>query len=116
MGIAGFIKGIAERRAVESQEFKARSQSLKIDHTIQERQKSANRRELERYYHEREEEMIKKELDKIRHERSKEIWRGKNSILNTPSSVIKNDRPLLKEKNLFVSCDSCLKQEKLFTR
>jgi len=65
-----------------------------------ERKKSSNRRELEKYYKDKEESEIKKQLDIIHKQENKDNWKS-NSILTKGSSILKDDRPILKEKNIF---------------
>jgi hypothetical protein len=39
------------------------------------------------------------ELDKIRKQRNKDLWKS-NTILKKEKSILTNDRPILKEKNI----------------
>ena len=73
---------------------------------IEERKKSANRRELERHIHEQEEAQIKASLDKIRKQRNSENWKTKKTILGEKSTILNEGRPILKEKNIFKGNDN----------
>lgn len=93
------IKKIAERKAINKAKFKEAEENIKIERVLEERSKSANRRELERHMKEQEEIQIKKQLDLIRKKQNHENWKGTNMMKGT--SILKNDRPILKEKNIF---------------
>lgn len=96
------IKGSSENKEEFKKKFRDAQENLKIEKTIEERQKSSNRRELERYLKEQEEINIKKELDKIHKKQNSELWKSPNSILNQKTTILKNDRPILMEKNIFL--------------
>lgn len=99
--LKNFIKGIGENKKEIKLKLKDAQQDKRIMEVLEERDKSANRRELERFYREKEEEMIKLKLDKIRKQKNKEMWSGKNSILKSEHSITKNDSPILRQKNIF---------------
>ena len=99
MTIRDIIKKFSEKKAIKKAKFKEAEENMKIERLLEERQKSANRRELERYMKEQEEIQIKKQLDSIRKKQNQENWKGTNLIKGT--SILKNDRPILKEKNIF---------------
>lgn len=84
------------------EEFKQAEREMKVNTMIEERQKSSNRRELERYMREQEEARIKVELDRIHKQQNHETWKSKNQVLNKGVSMLKDDRPILKEKNIFM--------------
>ena len=83
--------------------FKAVQEEDRIMEMVEERKKSANRRELERYMKEQEEAQIKEALNKINKERNKENWSSKKKILDGGTSILKDDRPILQEKNIFMN-------------
>ena len=74
----------------------------KIQTTINERKKSSNLRELEKVMRDRDEERIKSALDKIHKQQNSETWKSKNLILAQKATILNNDRPILKEKNIFM--------------
>ena len=100
--IQNILKGIGGNRKEFKQKFKAAQEEDRINNMIEERKLSANARELKRYIQEKNEEKIKVELDKIHHQRNKENWKSKNMVLKQDYSLLKNDRPILKEKNIFL--------------
>ena len=94
------IKKMTEKKSEKGERFKQMQEDDRLQTMLEERKKSANRRELERYYREQEEQRIKEQLDIIRKRRNKETWQG-NSFLGKKSSILRNERPILKEKNIF---------------
>ena len=99
--LKNLVKGIGEDKKVVKAKLREVEQDMRIQKILEERSKSANRRELESYMKEKEEEQIKVALDKIRKEKTQEVWKGKHSLLKSQTSILKNDRPILKEKNIF---------------
>ena len=57
---------------------------------------------MERYYHDKHEEQIKAELDYIRKKKTKETWNSPHKILDNGTSILRDDRPILMEKNIFL--------------
>jgi phosphopantetheinyl transferase (holo-ACP synthase) len=102
MTLMDLIRKLSGKKAVTKQKYKEAEEDLRINKLLEERQKSSNRRELERYMKEKEEEQIKKALDKIRHEKTAESWSGKSSMMNQKMTILNNDRPILMEKNIFL--------------
>lgn len=96
------IKGMGENKKEFKEKFKQAEQEAKISRLIEERQKSSNQRELERYIKEQEEARIKSELDKIHKQQNKEMWKSKKMILGQKTTILKDDRPILMEKNIFL--------------
>lgn len=99
--LKNLISGMGEDKKITKAKFKDEQQNRKIQKILDEREKSANRRELEKYYQEQEEERIKVAVDKIRKERTKESWCPTKTILTSDCNILANDRPILKEKNIF---------------
>ena len=95
------IRKMGEKKAVTKAKFKEAQENLKIETMLIERQKSANQRELEKYIKDQRELQIKCELDKIHHKQNKENWKG-NNLLKGQTNILKDDRPILKEKNIFM--------------
>jgi len=100
MGVMDFVRKIASKKSEKSEKFKQMQEEDRLETMLHERKKSANRREYERYLEQQEEKQIKAELDRIHKQQSKQMWRDK-SILKSGNSILRNDRPLLKEKNIF---------------
>lgn len=101
MGIAAIIKRITERKSIDKKKYKDYETDMKIQETYEERKKSSNQRELERYYKDKEEERIKLALDKIRKQKTQDVWKSKDGILGVKTTMLNCDRPILKEKNIF---------------
>jgi hypothetical protein len=95
------FKGGSEDKKEFKEKFKQAQQDDKVANMLEERKKSSNQRELERYMKEQEESQIKMELDKIHKQQNSENWKSKNSMLKGQTSILKTDRPILKEKNIF---------------
>jgi hypothetical protein len=101
MGIMDIVRKMKGNKSDFKNKLKNAEENLKIDNALMERQKSSNQREVERYFKEQEEKEYKKMLDKIRKERNEENWKSKDLILAQKTTMLKTDRPILKEKNLF---------------
>ena len=102
MGLIDVIRRMSEKKSISKQKFKTAQEDLRIQQLLEERQKSSNRRELERYMHEQEEAKIKQTLDSIRKKQQSETWSGKNTLINQKMNIMKNDNPILKQKNIFL--------------
>jgi len=107
MALIDLIKRISQKKSERSQKFKELEEDYHLQKMLEERQKSSNQRELERYMKENHENNIKRQLDIIRKVKTQEAWKdssilnGGNKILDTNSQILKNDRPILKQKNIF---------------
>lgn len=112
----GMLQRLLRKGGEEKREFKERlkqvQQEDKIAELVEERKKSSNRRELERYMKEQEEEKIKQMLNKINKKRNQETWKSKNGILDKGTSILKDDKPILKEKNIFMNNPNMFKTNK----
>ena len=100
MSVMDLIRKMGERKKITKEKFKEAQENMKIEHMLEERQKSANQRELERYMKEEKESQIKYELDIIHKKQNHENWKGTNLLKQ--KSILTNDRPILKEKNIFM--------------
>lgn len=100
----GLLQNIAKGIKGDNSEFKERLKDIQMERKAQriaeDREKSANERELERLIKREREDKIKEQLNKIRKKENKEMWKS-NSILKEKATMMKNDRPILKEKNIF---------------
>lgn len=103
-----------ERKAVLHQ----MSEELRLSKIAQDRQKSSNERELERYLDEDREEMIKSRLEVARKKRDNDI-RFNHNPLDTPNITNHTQWEVLKEKNqfsnnnnMFIGQESVLKNNK----
>ena len=101
MTIMDMVRKWQEKKKEKSEKYKEAEQEMKINKMLEEKQKSSNRRELERYYKDEEEKQIKEALQKINKQRNKDMWKS-NTILTKGIDILKDDRPILKERNIFV--------------
>jgi len=103
----GLIQNLVRKMKGDKDEFKSKfkefQEDKRINELVEERSKSSNRRELERYLKEQEEAQIKMELSKIRKKQNRDIWNSPNKILGGKTTMIITDRPILKEKNIFAN-------------
>ena len=95
------IKKFTEKRNETSEKFKFAQEERKIQQMLDDREKSANERELERYMKQKREDEIKEQLKIIHHKQDKDNWCS-DSILSTKPTILNNDRPILKEKHIFM--------------
>lgn len=96
-----FVKGIGKNKEEFKAKLKEAQEEEKIARIVEERNKSANERDLENRLEKKRQEKIKEALDKLRKEDSKEMWKSKKSILDKGTSILRDERPILKEKNIF---------------
>ena len=101
MGIKDFIKNAFSRGSSDKARYKEMETEYRMQKTLQERQKSANQRELEGYHKEQREKMIKYELDRWRKRKKNEFWHG-NKIYEQ-RYMFKERNPILKSRNIFVN-------------
>lgn len=100
MGLMDFIRKWSDKKREKSDSFKKMQEQDRLEEMLLERKKSANRRELEKHMRDQEEAEIKRQLDIIHKKQNKDNWKS-NSILKGGSSILKNDKPILREKNIF---------------
>lgn len=94
------IRKWSDKRREKSESFKQMQEQDRLETMLIERKKSANQRELEKFYKDKEEAEIKKQLDVIHKKQNKDTW-SSNLILKNGKSILKDDRPILREKNIF---------------
>ena len=101
MGLLQKLLGKTSEDKIEfKKKFKEAQQEQKIQRLIDERSMSSNERELLSIQKKEREAQILEELKKIRKQENKDNWKS-NSILTKWASMLKDDRPILKEKNIF---------------
>jgi len=97
------LKETLQKLTGKNNEYKRQFQEEQVQRKIQrilnEREKNANERELERYIEEERQRKIKMALDGYRKKHQREFWHT-NSI-NKGWDVLKDDRPILKQKCIF---------------
>lgn len=99
MGIKEILQKITGKEDQYKYAFKDEQARRKIQRILDERQKNANERELERYIEEERQEKIKKALEHYRKQRKRDFW--KSNTMNGGWDILKDDHPILKQKNIF---------------
>jgi hypothetical protein len=101
MGLKDLIKKWNDSRKEKSSEFKEMQERHHFEKVIEQRDKSSEERQLERFQEEDRQKRIKMALDKYNKNKTKELWKGDYSILNNQHNILKEDKQLLKQKNIF---------------
>lgn len=99
--LQNFIKGFKSNDEFK-EKLKEAQEEIRVRNLVNERQKSSNQREVERYLREKQEEEYKEFLTKIRNKQNKENWKSPHKVLSGKANMMKTDKPILKEKNIFV--------------
>ena len=92
------LEKIGEKNRERKEKFKELDESIRMQEIIEDRKKSSNERELERYMNEFREKEIKDKLNFVRKKRENEINLGHNPL--NIKNIIKDNKKLLKG-NLF---------------
>lgn len=109
MGFKEFIQNLGNKSRERKELLRQVDNEVRVQKIIEDRQKSANERELERFLKEEREEAIKEELNVHRKIRDEEIKFGHNP-LNT-KNIMKSQWEVLKEKNQFNKRSNMFNQE-----
>ncbi len=108
MTIMDMVRNWKERNSEKSEKFKQMQEDDRLQTMLEERKKSSNERELQRYYRKLREDDIKKQVDAIHKKQSKESWRGKQmfngkcTILKSDKNVLTNDNSMFNSKSIFL--------------
>lgn len=100
MGVKEFFQRLRERKEAKKEMFQQAEAQMRIQQLLEERQKSANQREMERYDKEDYEKAIKERLDYMRKKREHDISFNHNP-LDAPNITNHVDWEVLKERNMF---------------
>lgn len=100
MAFKEILQGLNRKNKEKKEKFREADEDFRIQRAIEERQKSANERELDRFEKEDREERIKEALEQWRKRRDNEI-RFEHNPLNTPNITNHVDWEVLKERNMF---------------
>ena len=101
MTIMDMVRKWQEKKKEKSEKYKEAEQEMKINKMLHERSMSSNERELNKIIERNRQDQISEELKKIRHQENKDMWKS-NTILTKGIDILKDDRPILKERNIFV--------------
>jgi hypothetical protein len=110
MGFKELLEKIGERKRERKERFKQADEDYRIQKMIEDRQKSANERELERFQKEEREVQIKELLEYHREKKDNDLKFNHNP-LHTPN-ITKSDYHILKEKNQFANNKNLFKNNK----
>ena len=101
MGIKDFIEKLGERSRHRKELMRSVEEQTRIQQIVEDRQKSSNERELERFMKEEREEQIKEALQFQRQKRDEDIKFGHNPL--NAKNIMKSQWEVLKEKNQFAN-------------
>ena len=105
------LQSLTGKNKEVKERFKEAQVEDRINRTVEDRKKSSNERELERYMKEEREKEIKNQLEYFRKKKEKEINYGHNP-LNVKNVTNKCDWEVLKEQNLFNKNKNIFKNQK----
>ncbi len=94
-----FIQSLGKKSKERKELLKRMDDQMRVAKTLEERQKSANQRELEGYYKEDREAQIKEDLEYMREKRDRDIKFGHNPL--DTKNIMKSEWEVLKEPNQF---------------
>lgn len=106
------LKDIIGKLYNKKEKFKEMEDEVHFQRRIQEKMKSADERELERYIEENRQARIKAQLGKIRKDKQKAMWHGKTA-LDAPN-VIVGHKNLMRQPNIFVHNQMSREKELFF--
>ena len=99
MGFKEVLKNIGEKQKERKEMLRQMDQQIRMQKIVEDRTKSSNERELERYQDEDREQEIKEHLEYARKKRDEDIKFGHNPI--DAKNIMKAEWEILKEKNQF---------------
>lgn len=102
MGIKDMLQNMHENKQADKEMVRNMQQQQRIEEILENRKKSANERELERYMKENREKAIKSQLEIVRKQRDREI-NFEHNPLKVKNVISGGKWNILKEKNLFSS-------------
>lgn len=99
MGFKDIMQRMSEKRNAQKELIKRMSDQVRFEKLVEDRTKSSNQRELERYMEEDRQAMIKEKLDFARKKRQRDIDFGHNPL--DAKNIMKAEWEVMKEKNQF---------------
>jgi len=100
MGFKEILSRIGSKSKERKKALSQLQDQIRLQKIAEDRMKSSNERELERFMNEEREEQIKEQLDFMRKKRQKDI-RFNHNPLNVRNITNRTDWEVLKEKNMF---------------
>ena len=97
----GMIQNILKKMSEKKAKIKALEEDRRVEQAVDEKMKSSNQRELEKFLKRQQEDKIKVELEKFRIKQRNETWRGNNilsqkNIFRGHTSVLTDNKKLFK--------------------
>ena len=99
MGFKDILERIGEKNKIRKEKMRVLDENLRVQKIVEDRTKSANERELEKFMKEERGEQIKERLEFYRREREEDIKFNHNPI-NT-KNIMKAEWEVMKEPNQF---------------
>ena len=118
MGVKEVLQRFGQKNTERKELLRRLDQKTRMEKIIEDRQKSSNERELERYMDEDREEAIKEHLEFARKKRQRDIdfehnpIDAENIITKTQWEVLKEKSQFSKKSNMFANNTSVLKNNK----
>jgi ribonuclease D len=97
----GLLKKILAKSKERKEQFQQMQQQDRLQTMLEERKKSANRREYERLLKQKEEDMISERLKQIRRNEARNLFTSEKPILRTPNIFKDNKNIFANQKNIF---------------
>ena len=110
MGFKELLERWGEKSRERKELLRQMERQMRFQKIVEDRQKSANERELERFHNEEREEQIKESLEYERKKRDHDIKFNHNP-LDTPN-IMKAEWEVLKEKNIFAGKSNSFSNQK----
>jgi len=112
MTIMDIIRKFGKKKEVMKGRMAEVAIERRIQKTLDDREMSANERELIRHNNEVREANIKAQLERIRMQKTKEQWCGNNFAGR--ATILQEDNPILKQKNIFKGNKNIFKEKGMF--
>jgi len=110
MTIRDFISKFSKDKVETKRKFKDIEEDFELHRRLEEKQKSANERELEKFVEEEREAKIKNELSKYRKKAKTDLWTS-NSIFGAKTTMLENNSHMM-DSDMFGKIGGSKKQLK----
>ena len=95
MALKEFLARFSKDKLETKQKFKQMEEDLALQNKLEDRQKSANERELEKFMTEEREARIKSKLESYRKKEKKDLWTH-NSVFGAKTTMLDNNKNMMK--------------------
>ncbi len=122
MGLKEALQKMKEKKNINKELLKRALVQDRVEHIVEERKKSCNEREMERYMDEDRESIIKERLERMRKVRQDDIWFNhnpldiKNITNHTDWEVLKEPNQFKAKKSMFVGQRNIFRNNKNIIR